>query len=77
MSDKKVYTAPTMTLLNHGNLLLDIICNGFNLKQIIVDCLITYNTEHNIGLLNIQINEIAEYIKEVMAIKMRLKQDKE
>lgn len=57
-------------LVDPSTIPYDIICNGFSLKETILEVLNRYETE---GLLEYA-EVIAEEIKEALAVKMRLKQ---
>ena len=54
-----------------SNFPTDIICNGFSMKDVIVEIL---NRHHNGYVTQKYVEEIAEDIKEAFAIKLRLKQ---
>lgn len=52
----------------------DIICNGFSLKNTIIEVLNFHTVCNEIHATDSKIEEIAEDIKETLAVKLRLKQ---
>lgn len=66
----EAWTSPQsqkFTLLDASKLPMDIVCNGFKMKDVIIDVLNRYNTGCNH-------EEIADEISDAFAIKLRLKQ---
>ena len=65
-------TGQTIGFWDSSKITMDVICNGFSIKQVIVDVL---NPYEGINYLDEErIEKIAEEIKEVFAVKLRLKQ---
>ncbi len=78
MSDKLVYKAPTLTLLD-PKMPMNIICNGFSIKQVVTDVLNQWR-EHIVFIADdeeIDFDRIAQEITDAFAVKMKLKQGKE
>ncbi len=74
---KDDFISQTLTITHGSKIPVDIICNGFSMKETITSVLHKYNKEHNLHLLNIQIYEIAVDIKNEFALNMKLKQKEE
>lgn len=77
--DKLPYTAPTLTLLDPSTLPINIICNGFSIKQVVTDVLNQWR-EHIVFIADdeeIDFDKIAQEITDAFAVKMRLKQGNE
>ncbi len=53
---------------------MDIICNGFSIKETIIEVLQKYNNGYQIDLSDNYLDEIAEDMKEAFAVKLKLKQ---
>lgn len=66
--------APKFTFFDSSKLPMDIICNGFSMKAVIVNVLDKYNTGYRMDLTEQELDDIAEHIKEAFAIHLRLKQ---
>ena len=65
-------TTPSVGYWDSSKMPMDIVCNGFSIKQVIVDVL---NPYEGINYLDEErIEKIAEEIKEAFAVKLRLKQ---
>ena len=62
------------TFFDSSKLPMDIICNGFSMKSVIVNVLDKYNTGYRMDLTEQELDDIAEHIKESFAIHLRLKQ---
>ncbi len=65
-------TEQTIGFWDSSKIPMDIICNGFSIKETILDVLKKYDKERYLD--DCDINELAEDIKEAFAIKLRLKQ---
>ncbi len=78
MSDKLTYSAPTFKLLD-PNLPMNIVCNGFSIKQVVVDVLNQWK-EHIVFIADdneVDFEKIAQEITDVFAEKLKLKQGQE
>lgn len=65
-----------VTFTQDANIPMDIIVNGFSIKETILEVLNKYNIGHSMDFSYDELGEIAEEIKKAFAIKLRLKQVK-
>lgn len=64
----------TISYWDSSKIPMDIVCNGFKMKDLIIEVLNKHNTGYNMDLCDDKINKIAEEITDAFAIKLRLKQ---
>jgi hypothetical protein len=70
-------TGQTISFWDSSKIPMDIICNGFSIKETIIEVLNKYNNGYGMDFTDEKLREMAEDMKEAFAVKLRLKQGKE
>lgn len=69
-----ITTAQEFTFFDSSKLPMDIICNGFSVKDTLLDVLDKYNNGYRMDLQTEELNNLVTELTDALAIKCRLKQ---